>query len=159
MVTIWFGLNDSAGDVSQGNTSPRVPIDRYEENLRHFVGVLRSQGARPILLTPNPVAWTPELKRRYGKPPLNPDDPDGYNVFVKQYAGVVRKVAAAWNVPLVDVYRLFDDYARSDRNRLHDLTLDGMHPNDRGHRMIADHLVTIIRPLTSTRCKEQPGGE
>jgi lysophospholipase L1-like esterase len=146
VVTIWFGLNDAAVDVWKGATEPRLAKARYEENLRYFVRALRSAGAKPILMTPNPSAWTAELKKLYGKPPLNPNDPDGYNVVVSQYAAVVRTVAESEKVPLVDVYRIFEDYAGPDKDRLHNLLLDGMHPNDRGHRIIADCLMRIVGP-------------
>jgi len=145
VVTIWFGLNDCAIDLWKGDTAPRVPIAKYEENLRYFIRTLKSRDALPILMTPNPVAWTDELLKLYGKPPLNPHTPDGYNFLVRQYAEAVRKVAEAEKVPLIDVYRMFDDYAGTDKRRLHDLLLDGMHPNDRGHRMIADEVGALIQ--------------
>lgn len=146
VVTIWFGLNDSCIDVWKGAAEPRVLKDRYEENLRCFVKTLKSIGAQAILMTPNPCAWTDELKRLYGKPPFDPNDPDGYNILVRQYAAVVRSVAESEKVPLIDVYRIFDDYAGPDKNRLHNLLLDGMHPNDAGHRIIADQLMRILAP-------------
>jgi len=68
VVTIFFGLNDSAVDVWKDVTRPRVDIAQYEANLLFFVRTLREKGARPILMTPNPVAWTPELRQTFGKP-------------------------------------------------------------------------------------------
>ncbi len=79
---IQFGINDSAVDVwkKPPATQPRVAPERYEANLRHFVETLKSRDARVILMTPNPLRWTPKLKQMYGKPPYKPDDPDGFNI-------------------------------------------------------------------------------
>ena len=86
IVTISFGINDSAVDVWKGATEPRVDVEQYEANLRYFVQTLRQCGATPILMTPNPLAWTPTLKDTYGKAPYDRDDPEGFNVTLKQYA-------------------------------------------------------------------------
>lgn len=143
--TIYFGTNDSAVDVFKGATEPRVSINEYEQNLTWMIKQLLTRRIQPILITPNPIAWTDELKALYGNPPYRPDDPDGWNVILKDYVAVVRRVARTLNVPLVDTYQLFKSYAAAGGHDLHDLLLDGMHPNDLGHKIIADRLIDIIR--------------
>jgi lysophospholipase L1-like esterase len=142
--TISFGINDSAVDVFNGATQPRVPLREYEQNLAWMVSRLREQDIRPILMTPNPVAWTDELKKLYGKPPYRPDDADGWNVLLKEYAQAVRRVAESNDVPLVDTYRLFQAYAAEPGHALNDLMSDGMHPNDAGHDIIADQVALLL---------------
>ncbi len=48
----------------------------------------------------------------------------------------MRDVAAEKKIPLIDVYEAF----QQDRGRL-DYFPDGLHPDARGHRVIADLLV------------------
>jgi lysophospholipase L1-like esterase len=144
LVTVFFGLNDSAVDVRLGASKPRVGLVEYEANLLQIIQIIRSRSAQIVLLTPAPVAWTPELKRIYYGPPYRLDDPDGWNVLLKDYAGVVRRIARVGRIPLVDVDHLFRDYAASPGHRLHDLMIDGMHPNDRGHEMIAFHVGDLV---------------
>ena len=60
----------------------------------------------------------------------------GINFLVQDYAQTMRDVAAEKHIALVDVYRAFD----SNRARL-DYFPDGLHPDARGHRVIADLLV------------------
>ena len=139
LVVIQFGINDAAVDVWKKATKPRVSIERYEENLRFFVGALRERNSKVILMTPNPIRWTAKLKKLYGKPPYRADDPDGFNVLLRDYAEVVRHVAAAEKLPLIDVYRLFDETEDIDA-----LLLDGMHPNNRGHQIVADKLLSEL---------------
>jgi lysophospholipase L1-like esterase len=78
------------------------------------------------------------------KPPYRPDDPDGWNVLLKDYAQSVRRIAKARSVTLVDTYQVFKDYSARDGHDLNDLMIDGMHPNDAGHALIAKHLIMAI---------------
>jgi lysophospholipase L1-like esterase len=140
MVLIQFGINDSAVDVwrKPPATQPRVPLDEYAANLKTMVRRLRDAGAEVVLMTPNPVRWTPELRQLYSSPPYDPSDPDGWNVLLRDYAAAVRRLAAAEKVELVDVYTAFEHYGAQPGQSMDDLLLDGMHPNARGHRLIAD---------------------
>ena len=140
-VIIQFGINDSAVDVwkKPSAAEPRVPLKTYETNLRQFVTALKSKNTEVILMTPNPLRWTDKLKKMYGKNPYNPADPDGFNVRLRDYAMVVRRLAKEESVRLIDVYQAFEEAGDVDA-----LLLDGMHPNDRGHRLIADRLLRIL---------------
>ncbi len=140
-VIIQFGINDSAVDVwkKPSAAEPRVPLKTYETNLRQFVTALKSKNTEVILMTPNPLRWTDKLKKMYGKNPYNPADTDGFNVRLRDYAMVVRRLAKEESVRLIDVYQAFEEAGDVDA-----LLLDGMHPNDRGHRLIADRLLRIL---------------
>ena len=148
---IQFGINDSAMDVwkKPPATKPRVALERYEANLRYFVETLKSRDARVILMTPNPLRWTPKLKQMYGKPPYKPDDPDGFNVLLDNYADIVRKVARETGAALVDAREAFAAQGRKKNETVDSLLSDGMHPNDRGQRLVAelliDHLLAMAR--------------
>ncbi len=152
IVILLFGINDSAVDVWRNATEPRVPIAVYRKNLTSMVRTLKADGAKPILVTPQPMCWTEKLKRLYAGPPYHQKspydaaDPLGFNVTLVDYVQVVREVAAHENVPLVDLHQRFMDYHREPGHQLADLLLDGMHPNDKGHRMIADCLLPVILP-------------
>lgn len=149
-VIIQFGINDSAVDVWKDPpaTHPRVALSRFTENLTHFVNSLRQAGVQVILMTPNPLRWTDKLKRLYGKPPYQSDDPDGFNVLLSKYADAVRQIAASESVPLVDVDRLFRRYGCQEGQSVDDLLLDGMHPNAQGHRIVADAILKgVLKPI------------
>ncbi len=139
LVIIQFGLNDSCIDVHKGKTEPRVPRAVYEQNLVYFIQILRDRKSSVILMTPNPARWTESLKATWGRPPYDIDDPMGFNLLNEKYAESVRRIAREMKVPLVDVYQLFVNYHQKDGSSMDDLLLDGIHPNDRGHRLIAYH--------------------
>ncbi len=146
LVVIQFGINDAAVDVWKHPPAkaPRVPLKRFRENLAFFVDALQSRGAKVVLMTPNPLRWTPRLRQLYGKPPYRVDEADGFNVVLKDYAQAVRDLAAAKSVPLVDVYKAYQDYDRQPGRSMDELLLDGMHPNDKGHELTASLLPPVI---------------
>ena len=142
LVVIQFGINDAAVDVwrTPPATLPRISLKEFEINLKHFITASQSQGAQVILMTPNPIRWTSKLKTLYGKAPYVASDPDGFNKLLVNYAASVRKLANKHNVPLVDIYQVFQDYNKQPNQSIDTLLLDGMHPNDRGHQIIAELL-------------------
>ena len=142
LAIVQFGINDAAVDVwkKPPATQPRVALARYESNLREFVSRLKSADAQVIVATPNPLRWTPKLKEMYGRPPYAPDDPDGFNLLLKDYAEATRRVAREEQAALIDIFQVFLDYGTKSGRAVDDLLLDGMHPNDKGHRLIADAL-------------------
>jgi lysophospholipase L1-like esterase len=142
-VVIQFGINDAAVDVWKDPpaTQPRVDVASFGDNLKFFVRRLRSKGIAVVLMTPNPMRWTLKLRNLYGKPPYDPGSVDGFNVLLNQYAEVVRAVARSESVALIDVSKRFTEFGDQQGNRVDDLLSDGMHPNERGHRLIADQLI------------------
>lgn len=150
IVIIQFGINDAAVDVWKNPpaTQPRVNLERYAKNLREFVQQLQARKIRVILMTPNPLRWTERLKQLYGKPPYRPDDVDGFNVLLSQYSAATRQVAHSEKVTLIDVDEAFRKFADQSGQSMDDLVLDGMHPNEKGHTLIAN---LIFKELSQKR--------
>lgn len=148
VVVVQFGINDAAVDLWKDPPAktPRVNIETYVENLRYILQTLKSRGTNVVLLTPNPLRWTAKLRELYGKPPYRTADKDGFNVLLRQYAEKVRDLARTEKVPLVDVYKDFDAFGKKDGQSVNDLLLDGMHPNELGHRRIAEQLIALLSP-------------
>ncbi len=143
LAIIQFGINDSTVDVWKNPPvdKPRVSPEDYRKNLRQMIKAIKNCDAKVILMTPNPLAWTEELRKLYGKPPYDPADEDGLNVLLKQYVEIVKQVGKEEGVPVLDVFAAF----RSQKDcKAADLLLDGMHPNARGHQLTADLLLKQI---------------
>ncbi len=146
VVIIQFGINDSAVDVWRDPpaTSPRVSRQDFQKNLRHFVRTLKNRGVSVVLMTPNPLRWTDEMKKVYGKSPYQPNSADGFNVLLAGYADIVREVSRKEEVPLVDVYRAFLEYGEQPDCSVDDLLLDGIHPNNKGQELVAKKLLPCL---------------
>lgn len=152
LVILQFGINDSAIDVWKQPPAdqPRVSLAAYKTNLGSFVRTLKARGIRIVLMTPNPLMWTPKLRELYGRPPYDPKDPEGMNRLLDTYSEVIRKLAVQEKVSLVDVAQAFRDHARRSGS-LDDLLLDGMHPNQQGHRIVAELLSKTVGDLVNVR--------
>lgn len=128
-VLIWFGTNDAWVDDEQARQS-RISLEKYKENLNYFIHEIGKQGGQAILMTPNP------LGRRY--------EPWRAKRLARYRTATIR-VAKANRVVLVDVWKLFNKEIRENGGSMDDLLLDGMHPNDRAHKLIAEVLDNVIQ--------------
>jgi len=127
-VTINFGINDSWQDAGK-NTPSRIPFKEYKHNLSFFINGIKNQGGKVILLTPNPIG-----KKYRGF----------HERRLKKYMKAVKRLAKKNSIPLIDTWKLFPEYVRTKDEEIDALLLDGMHPNDQGHEIIAEALSKII---------------
>ena len=66
------------------------------------------------------------------------------NKRLLKYVRVVRNLADKYKLGLVDNYKLFVDYEKRTGESYEGLMLDGVHPNDLGHELIARELTKAI---------------
>lgn len=158
VVIIQFGINDATVDVwaDPPATQPRVDLADYVANLTYFVQTLQAQDTAVILCTPNPLAWTPETLALYGRPPYRPDAADGFDGHLPVYAQAMRDLAAALSVPLVDVDAAYRTHPGDASPPWRELLLDGIHPNDAGHSLVADLLWTELQTVLPSIHPDQP---
>jgi lysophospholipase L1-like esterase len=148
LIVMQFGINDSAVDVwkTPPATTPRVPLPEYLDNLRVMITAAEQQQAKVILMTTNPLRWTPKIKDLYGKPPYDPNAEDGFDSpYLAAYNEALRKLAAELKVPLVDVRAAYPACAAGHHMAVDGLLLDGMHPNDLGHQLVSELLLPKLR--------------
>ena len=148
IIVMQFGINDSAVDVWKNPpaSQPRVSLTDFRENLAAMITLATKQQAKVILMTTNPLRWTPKLKELYGKPPYQPEQQDGMDAPVlAAYNEVIRELAKEHDLPLVDVHNAYSKYAEVHEISIDELLLDGMHPNDTGHELLTELLVPVIR--------------
>lgn len=145
LVIIQFGINDSAMDVwkTPPETHTRVTKEAYRKNLEYFVAEIRRQHGQVIFMTPNPKQWSEGMRQRYGKPPYQVDDPDGFNLNLRPFAEEMRQVAGELAVPLLDVMAAYDESWRTNPQK--SLLSDGIHPNEAGQEMVADLLLAFLK--------------
>jgi len=122
---IMEGTNDLY-KARNGTGNPSTVLQLAIAGLRRMVADAKSRSIRPFLAT---------------VPPMNPAGFRGMvygNELVPGFNDSIRSVAAAENVPLVDVYQAFGgDFTL--------LSADGIHPNPGGYEKIAATFFTAIR--------------
>ncbi|MDD4269843.1 MAG: GDSL-type esterase/lipase family protein [Pirellulales bacterium] len=133
IVTVMFGGNEAGfyrPETGGFADTPRVGREQFKAAAGTVVDRLRAARITVVLMT------CPPMTERYWGMRLEAYRKHGINFLVKDYAEAIREVAAEKQVALVDVYRAFD------QNRAWlDYFPDGLHPDARGHRVIANLLV------------------
>ncbi len=112
LVVMKFGMNDTA----------RLPADVFRANLHTLCDRIRAAGSDLLLLTPNAVE-----PGDAGRPPEK----------VAAYAAIVRDVGREHGVPVADVHAAFAGVQASAPADWLRLMSDTIHPNLRGHALIA----------------------
>lgn len=119
LVIAMFGLNDVT----------RVSPDDFRANLQQIILRSRRTGAEVILMTPNLVGPGDEV-RSLAK--------------VAHYAQITREVGAEMNVRVTDTFRAFEAMQTADHRAWIRLMSDAVHPNMRGHRVLAQEVVATL---------------
>lgn len=128
LVIVDFGINDAAIDARKN--APRIPLEVFRKNMEYMVTQMQTNGSKVLLMTPN------ALNR--GK---------DYSDRLLKYAEVVRELSKTYKTGLVDNLEKFYDYGRKNGLLLDSLLLDGMHPNDVGHKLMAETIVKEIEAM------------
>lgn len=143
VVTIMYGTND--GYIDPGKSASRLPLDRYEANLREMIARLTAANVHPVLMTA-PMFGEQHRKNGLGEDP---------NVRLAPYAEACRRVASDTNTPLVDHFAHWAA-VQARKARLQDWTTDGCHPNPAGHAEMAHRIAQVVLPLAQ-RLADQHG--
>lgn len=151
VVIMQFGLNDGSVEVwrKPPATQPRVAVADYRENLRKMIESLKLRGVHVILMSFNPMRWTPKMRELYGRPPYRVDVADGFNVVLQDYLQTVRELARTEQVSFLDVYAAYEKYHAVPGRSMDALFSDGVHPNDEGQRIVADLILAELDRLKS----------
>ncbi|MFP6583006.1 MAG: GDSL-type esterase/lipase family protein [Candidatus Hydrogenedentota bacterium] len=124
-VIIQFGWNDSWIDLNREGAASRISVKNYRRNLGYMIYTLQETDTNVILMTPNRPRSSVE---------------DWRIERTELYVDVVRELALKYDVPLVDVWNEYEKMG-ADADAL---LLDRLHPNDEGHRIVAELLCKQI---------------
>jgi lysophospholipase L1-like esterase len=160
LVVVQFGINDSWIDVDLGKTLPRLSRAQFRANLRTIIRRLGRDGARIVLMTPNPMRWgDPFYVKAFTEHPglLDVTAVRGIDKLLDVYAQDVREVAKGESVALVDIFEAFEHYGAVPGQSIDDLLLasDRIHPNQAGQDLVcmllAARIAQVLAPESSSR--------
>ncbi len=136
LVGVAVGVNDARRNDNDGTYE--VDIDLFEKTYDKVVARLLEIGVKVFL-----VGLTP-CDEHKTSPALYADNLDTYeNLRIEMYNNVIKKLSRKYHVPFVDVYPLFKQII--DTEGPESILGDGLHPNERGHQLIADNVFAAIR--------------
>ncbi|MGI5984671.1 MAG: SGNH/GDSL hydrolase family protein [Clostridiales bacterium] len=159
-----YGGNDSDHDWKEisenplGDHLPKTPIDEFAESYREIIGKLNEMGKSIIMLNLPPID-----EHKYFN--WFSKGLDGENIlkwlggsekyiyrFHEIYNVQVCNIAAEYNIPLIDIRSAFLE----KRDYSEYLCNDGIHPNEKGHELIAgvitDALPNLVQEVSKRMC-------
>lgn len=145
LCAIEYGGNDCDLNWAQVAANPqaaleaKVPLEQYRETLRNFVTAARERQMNPLLITPVPLhaqryfAWV--TRGLDGEAVLRAlGDMEAIYRWQERYTLAMRQVARQADCPLLDIRDVF----LAQRNYPELMCVDGIHPNEAGHHLIAE---------------------
>lgn len=148
-----FGGNDSNHDWKaisenpEGEFKPETTLETFRSCYSEMIDLVKSSGCSPVILSLPPVEpdrFFKNLCRGFCRRQVqNVLRWLGGNVnpisnWHEMYNLELYRIASEHNIPVIDITSCF----LSRRDYAEYLCDDGMHPNERGHRLIADVLIS-----------------
>ena len=150
-VVLEFGGNHSwrqIADDPDGEHHPITSLERFEEQYRQMIAKVRELGSKPVLLSLPPIIadryfdmFTRSMDTARRSNVLRWLDGCVENItqWHEMYNLRLFKLSASLNVPIIDITPPF----LFERNYREMFCSDGIHPNARGHRLIADAICNV----------------
>lgn len=132
-VTVMFGMNDIGRHLYLDDANEQAREERiktYTQSIEKIINVITACGAMPILLTPTPYDEESDVPTKNLK----------CNAGIDKCAESVRLLAQKYALPLVDFNNIF----KSKRNNKSIIGSDRVHPNDEGHKLMAESFLNAF---------------
>lgn len=131
IVVIYIGVNDVWHKTTHGTGTD---ADKFERFYKALIEKMTNAGIKVVLATPAGIG---EKKNN-----ANPQDAD-----LNRYADIIRKLADGYQLPLVDLRQLWQQY--NDANNANNeekgiLTTDRVHLNRAGNAMVAKAMLQAL---------------
>lgn len=127
-----------------GNHDAIVPLQKFSNNLQYIVNIIKERGAIPVLLTLPPLdgdKYYNLLKKVFGDGIKQwIDDNGGIFKWQEKYSNVITNIAQITNTYIADIRKSF----LTTKNYTNYLSIDGIHPNEEGYKLIASSLSSTL---------------
>lgn len=138
-VVVFGGTNDYGhGDAPLGSFADRTPDTFYGACHYLFSGLIRKYLGKPIVIM-TPLHRTNEQEVPDIKMPGDYGD-------LKTYVNIIREVAEFYSLPVLDLFKTSG--LQPAIKEIQDTYIpDGLHPNDKGHEVIAHKLRLFLESI------------
>ena len=140
--------NEIAEDPS-GTHLPLVPLDKFRQLYLSMIARVRAAGSTPVMMSLPPLVadkffgWVSKGLDKDNILEFLKGDKEYIFRWHEGYNHMVNEIAREQNVPVIDIRSAVLE--QPDYESL--VCLDGMHPNGKGHKVIADYLEKAIDDL------------
>lgn len=136
---IAVGVNDSRTKAGENYSD----TNRYTQNLSEILKLAKQYSGKVLF-----VGLTPCVEERSN--PVSWGDTGYTNDRIKEFDNALQEFCQENRVPFVEV---FEPFAKAEAET--ELLPDSLHPNDKGHQLIADLIKPNLGELLSTRTTKQ----
>ncbi len=145
IVVVFGGTNDYGhGDAPLGGFSDRTPDTFYGACHYLFRGLIKKYLGKPIVIM-TPLHRIYETRNCGEYKEGQSGSPYTYGTL-KEYVTIIREVAEYYSLPVLDLYATSGLQPEIDEVR-EAFMPDGLHPNEAGHRMLAEKLQRFLENL------------
>ena len=135
VVVVFGGTNDFGhGDAPIGKKEDRTPETFYGACHFLFGSLIEKYLGKPI------VIMTPLHRSDLG------GEINAKGIALKEYVDIIREVAEIYSLPVLDLYAASGIAPQLTKVK-ESFMPDGLHPNDAGHRLIAQRLFGFLKSL------------
>ncbi|WP_316804633.1 SGNH/GDSL hydrolase family protein [Pedobacter nototheniae] len=132
LVVIYVGINDVWHKQS---SHTGTDYDKYLKFYQALINKIQGVGSKVVLCTPSVVG-----EKKDGSNELDAE--------LNKYAAGIRELAAKNNLPLCDLRKVFTEYEAKNNPEDKEkgiLTVDRVHLNDIGNKLVADQLLPLVK--------------
>lgn len=146
-----FAWDDIASDPTYDHI-PKTPLDIFERSLNGMIDLIKEKGKKPVLATLPPL-----YADSYFKWFTNNDKEKGVNILKwlkdvwhiywwhERYSNCIQYIARERGINCIDIRREFLKYKDFSEY----ICSDGIHPNEKGHRLIFEAVINYIKEYAS----------
>lgn len=136
-VILLFGNNDCK---LIGTNKALIDFEEYRNNLRSMISQIISVGKKPLISNLQPIDSEGFYKTFTDMKQFIAMEVTPYQ-WHKRYSDICEEIARAEKIPLINIRAILEK--RSDEL----LSSDGLHPNDVGHKLIAQIILEALKNL------------
>ncbi|MDQ0641587.1 lysophospholipase L1-like esterase [Pedobacter sp. W3I1] len=132
LVVIYVGINDVWHKQS---SHTGTDYDKYLKFYQALINKIQGVGSKVVLVTPSVVG-----EKKDGTNELDAD--------LNKYAEGIRTLAAKNNLPVCDLRKVFTEYEAKNNPEDKEkgiLTVDRVHLNETGNKLVADQLLPLVK--------------
>lgn len=143
-----FGGNDCDLDWKAASEHPEIPqtgqvgLDDFVKTYTAIIDMVREHGGTPVLMSLPPLepnkffSWVSKDLDRFNVMKFLKNDKMNIYTWQKEYSDTIFTIGEKTDTPVLDIRRPF-----LERDSYSDLIcIDGMHPNEEGHKAMAGFL-------------------
>ncbi len=130
IILVNIGINDAL--FYKNRNKLWVPIEKTKENIQCLIETARKYSSNIIFIGPNPVDNT-KTSPVYWDPNLSWKNED-----VERYNAAIKSVCDNEKILFLDIFKSFTENGYSN------LLIDGIHPNDKGHKLMFKNIKEFL---------------